>query len=266
MTNDDDVPVLVEARDQVMYVTLHRPRVLNAQNSAMRDALVAAYDQFEADEDLRVLVLRGAGRAFSAGADLKEFAGTSLDERAGTQHDAMAHFARLERVRKPVIACIHGYAVGGGLEIALCADLRIATEDALLGTPEARTNGGMPAVAVHRLARMIPHGEAMRIMLTSQPITGRRAYDIGLVQDLAHDADEMMDLAAAYAANIIECHPPSVAAIKSISRWSFLADVAESQRFAEQSRAFDTRGDDRHHTGADFLSRRSDQRRTEPGA
>jgi enoyl-CoA hydratase len=113
---------------------------------------------------------------------------------------------------------------------------------------------------------MIPHGEAMRIMLTSQPITGRRAYDIGLVQDVVRDPDEMMTLAEAYASNIIECNPPSVAAIKSISRWSFLADVAESQRFAEQARPFKERGPDRRETGADFLSRRSAERRTEPGA
>ena len=99
------------------------------------------------------------------------------------------HFDRLEHVRKPVIACIHGYTVGGGVEITLCADIRLATEDALLGTPEPRSNGGMPGIAVHRLAQLVPHAEAMRIMLTLQPITGRRAYDVGLVRELAADVD-----------------------------------------------------------------------------
>ena len=151
----------------------------------------------------------------------------------------MEHFARLERVRKPVIVCIHGFAVGGGLEVALCADIRIATEDALLGTPEARTNGGMPGIAFHRLARLIPHGEAMKIMLTSQPLSGRRAYDIGLVQDVARDEDEMMQIAARYVGEVSECNRSSITTIKRIARWSYLDDVASSIRFGEHTQTTD---------------------------
>lgn len=250
MSKDEPV-ILIETRAHRMYITLNRPEALNAQNDAMRLALIDAYDRFDGDDDLAVLILRGAGRAFSAGADLKEHVPGPSGE--PFQPKGNQHFDRLERLRKPTIACIHGHAVGGGLEIALCADIRIATEDAQLGTPEPRTNGGMPGIAVYRLSRMIPHGEAMRIMLTSRSISGTRAFDIGLVQDLAPDIDAAMQLADQLADQIIECNPGSIATIKQIASWKLVNDIAESRRFAEQARRDEGRGD---RSGADYLARR----------
>ena len=142
----------------------------------MRDALVAALDRFEADDDLRVAVLRGAGRAFSAGADLKEQAERPRDGRTRRRNSdaTWIHFDRLWRTDKPVIAAMHGYAVGGGFELAQLCDLRVATVDAQLGQPEPRTIGGIGGVAVHHLHHLMAHGEAMRIHLTGRPITGER--------------------------------------------------------------------------------------------
>jgi enoyl-CoA hydratase/carnithine racemase len=241
--------VLVEARDRKMFITLNRPEVLNAQNDALRIGLVDALDRFEADPDLGVALLFGNGRAFSAGADLKE-----VKSEAEGYRSSNVHFDRLDSCLKPVIACIHGYAVGGGLEVALCCDIRIATEDALLGTPEPRTIRGAPAIAVHRLARMIPMGEALKLMLTSQPITGRRAYDIGLVQELAPDVESLRPVAERMADEILDCSPSAIVGIKRVVRNPLDSEIATTQRLV--SAGLIELGDGRHGDRASYLEQR----------
>jgi enoyl-CoA hydratase/carnithine racemase len=220
--------VLVEVRDRKMYITFNRPEVLNAQNDAFRFGLIDAIDRFEADPDLGVALLCGSGRAFSAGADLREVKSEDAGRRTGN-----LHFDRLDRCRKPLVACIHGYAVGGGLEVALCCDIRLATEDALLGTPEPRTIGGAPMIAVHRLARMIPMGEALKLMLSSQPITGRRAYDIGLVQEAVADLEELRGAAERLADQILECNPVALVGIKQVVRTPMEIEMAGTRRMVD---------------------------------
>ncbi len=255
---DEDSPVVVATRDHKMYITLNRPGSLNAHNEAMRRELIAAYDRLDADDDLLVGIIDGAGRAFSAGADLKEQSRQDPVEPFSTSGMPNNHYARLDQVRKPVLACIHGYAVGGGLEVALCCDIRLATEDALLGTPEARTQGGLPGVAVHRLAQVIPKGEALKIMYSSQPISGRRAYEIGLVQELAPDKPSMMAAADRLADEIVECNPASILVIKEVATWLHAQGIAASQQFMTSAgaRIPTVRGSRR---GADFLADRSKQ-------
>jgi len=230
----DSEPIQLEVRDRVLLITLNRPNALNAQNQALRDRLVDALDRLDSDEELRVGVIRGAGRAFSAGADLKE--GPAGSGTAGAELDRVAmfrHFTRLDATRKPLIAVVHGWTVGGGLELALCCDLRVAAADARFALPEPRTIGGVPAVAVHRLANMIPMGEALRLLLTSQPIDAARAHAIGLVQELATDVDAALEVALQLAAQITECDARAVAAAKQIARWHLTADAAVSGRFAD---------------------------------
>ncbi len=230
----DEEPIQLEVRDGVLVITLNRPDALNAQNQAMRDRLVDALERLDDDDELRVGVIRGAGRAFSAGADLKEGAGTIDSGRPELDRAALVrHFTRLAATRKPLIGAVHGWVVGGGLELALCCDLRVAAVDARFGLPEPRTIGTVPAIAVHRLPRMIPAGEALRLLLTSQPIDATRAHAIGLVQELAPDADAALDVALQLAAQIIECDPDAVAAAKQIARWHLTADIAVSGRFAD---------------------------------
>jgi enoyl-CoA hydratase/carnithine racemase len=216
-------PVLVEVGDQRMYITLNRPEVLNAQNQPMRDALVAALDRFEADDDLRVAVLSGAGRAFSAGADLKEIpdrphggGGGRAGSRGGER--SWIHFDRIWHTDKPVIAALHGYAVGGGFELAQLCDIRIATADALLGQPEPRTIGGIGGIAIDHLHHLIPRGEAMLIHLTAEPITGERAYQIGLVQRVVADQPELRAAADALADSIVKCSPAALTKLKQSVR------------------------------------------------
>lgn len=258
MTDTDD-PLLVETRDGRMILTLNRPEALNAQTDAMRLALLEAYDAFDADDGLSALILRGAGRAFSAGADLKESgpADPTPWEATTRHHLGMVHFERLEQVRKPTIACMQGYAVGGGLELALCADIRIATLDARLGTPEPRTFGGKPGVALHRLTRLIPHGEAMRILVTSQPIDAERAYQIGLVQELATDVDDMARIADEMVDQILECSPSAIKSIKQVARWGYGVATAQSRFFGEHTRDPEWERAD-HGAGMDYLANRDE--------
>ena len=200
-----------------MYLTLNRPDVLNAQNQPMREALVDAFDHFERDDELRVAILSGAGRSFSAGADIKEAVARGSHPTRDTD-PTLVHFDRLWALDKPVIAAIHGFAVGGGFELAQLCDVRIATRDARLGQPEARTIGGVGGVAIRHLDRLVGRGETLHIHLTAQPITGERAYQLGLVQRLVDDAAELRAAADALAAEMIACSPFALARIKQLVR------------------------------------------------
>ena len=221
----DEEPIQLEVRDAVLVITLNRPRALNAQNQAMRDRLVDALDRLDDDDPLRVGIIRGAGRAFSAGADLKEVADHGGDRSDVDRAVLQRHFARLDATRKPLIAVVHGWTVGGGFELALCCDLRVAAADARFALPEVRSVGSVPAIAVRRLARMIPAGEALRLLLTSQPIDAARAHAIGLVQEVADDADAAFDVARQLAAQIAECDADALAAVKEIVRSQLVRDI-----------------------------------------
>jgi enoyl-CoA hydratase len=212
-------PVLVEARAQRLYVTLNRPEVLNAQNQAMRVGLVDAINRFEGDDELRVMILTGAGRAFSSGADIKEL--NELLEGAPRRETVGAtriHFDRLWQAEKPIIAAIHGYAVGGGFELSQLCDIRVASEDAWFGQPEPRTTGGLGSYAVRHLHHLIPRGEAMLIHFSAQPISAERAYQIGLVQRLAPTKVEMLAEADAIAEDMLACSDASLRRIKKVVR------------------------------------------------
>ncbi|MBI2370789.1 MAG: enoyl-CoA hydratase/isomerase family protein [Deltaproteobacteria bacterium] len=175
--------ILYEKREGVAFLTLNRPQALNARNRQMRREMVAALQDARADEGVRVLILTGAGdRAFSVGRDLKEAAqeSGSLVEgrRARHQENDTLVLATLD---KPTIAAIHGYALGGGCELALACDIRVASEDAQLGLPEV-SRGMIPGSGgTQRLPRLVGMGRALELILTGEPVDAREAYRIGLV-------------------------------------------------------------------------------------
>jgi enoyl-CoA hydratase/carnithine racemase len=175
--------LLYDVRDGIAFVTLNRPEVLNALNLAMRDELWAALEAIEADPDVGVVLFRGAGeRAFSAGADISEF-GTS------PSYDA-ARRARLERdlwgrmlhFDKPIIAAIHGYALGAGCEMTMYCDLRLASDDARFGLPETSLGYLPTAGGSQTLPRFIGQGRALDMILSAEPISAAQAFECGLVQ------------------------------------------------------------------------------------
>lgn len=182
--------LLYEVRDQVAWLTFNRPEAMNAINQAMAREIIRVAEGVQEDEDVRVLILKGAGeRAFSAGMDLKERAQgrapTFLERRAqkiGAQIQTQTR--AIAAISKPTIAAIRGYAIGGGLEIALSCDLRLATEDSRLGLAEVKRGLIPGAGGTQRLARLVGLGKALEMCLTGETVDGKEALRIGLVNQL----------------------------------------------------------------------------------
>ena len=206
--------VLYEKRERIAYVTINRPEAMNAINREVREGLARAFEDFRQDNDAWVAILTGAGeKAFSAGADLK-YRATEADEQALRRpHGSGAHV--LDRCWKPIIAAVNGYAVGGGLEIALRCDIIVAAEHARFGLPEARRGLLADAGGVVKLPRRIPYHLAMGMILTGKFISAQEAYRIGLINEVV-PMDELLPTAERWAEEILECAPLAVQAAKQV--------------------------------------------------
>lgn len=209
--------LLYEVRDGVALVTLNRPDRMNTLGGSMKADLRAVFgERIREDRAVRAVVLTGQGeRAFCAGADIKERAATRLPlpDYHQKQRDTHELFRMIETVEKPVIAAINGVALGGGLELALCADIRIAASHARLGLPEARI-GALPAAGgTQRLPRLVGAGWAKQLMLTCDAIDAEQALRIGLVTEVT-EPDRLMDTALGMAARIAANAPLSLRFIK----------------------------------------------------
>ena len=174
--------VLYEARDGVAWMTLNRPAVHNAIDLELRDALWALLDAAEADDDVGVVIFRGAGgQAFSAGADISEFGTAPSYTAARSSRLERDLWGRILHFTKPTVAAIHGYALGAGCELSLLCDFRIAAEDARIGLPEAKLGYIPTAGGTQTLQRTIGRGRALDMLLSAEPISAQTALDYGLV-------------------------------------------------------------------------------------
>jgi dehydration protein DpgD len=211
--------VRYEKRDHVAYVTLNRPDVLNAMDLAMHEELAEIWDDFEADDNLWLGVLTGAGdRAFSVGQDLKE-----LDRRNRTEEEPSTFGSRgkpgwprlTERftLTKPLLARVNGYALGGGFELVLACDIVIAADNAVFGLPEARLGLVPGAGGVFRLVRQIPARQALGHLLTGRQMTAAQAWDMGLINEVV-PADRLDACVDGWVRDISSCAPLAVRAIK----------------------------------------------------
>jgi enoyl-CoA hydratase/3-hydroxypropionyl-coenzyme A dehydratase len=190
----------------IVRLTLNRPEKLNAVNLAMRDELWEALGAFRDDPDARVLILRGAGDAFSAGADISDF-GTapSYVEARRARHERDL-WSLLLHLRKPAIAAVHGYALGAGCEMALLCDLRVAADDARFGLPEVSLGYIPSAGGTQTLPRTVPPGVALHMILTGDPIDAQEAYRCKLVQRVV--PRDQLDAAADEWARALAARPP----------------------------------------------------------
>jgi enoyl-CoA hydratase len=205
--------VIYEKKDQVAVVTLNRPKVLNAMNKQLWLDLREAFLAARADDEVRVVILTGQGRAFSTGADLKD----SKDRTLGQYRDYLNHLQEMSRLilrfEKPTIAAVNGYALGSGYELALACDLRVAAEGARFGSPEAKVSSSVTGGAMRLLPLLVGPGKAKELLFTSETIDGREALRIGLVNQVVGD-DRLMPAALEMARKIVPNSAFSIRLIK----------------------------------------------------
>jgi enoyl-CoA hydratase len=244
--------VRVEKNGMVATVTLDRPKVLNALNAATFAELSSVFDELEKDAAVRVVLLTGAGeRAFAAGADIRELA--LAEDGAGKAFAlrGQAVFRKIETLSKPVIACVRGFALGGGCELAMACTLRIAGDDAKFGQPEVKL-GVVPGYGgSQRLPRLVGRGAALKLLLTGAIIDAREALRIGLVDEVVA-AGELMQRAEALANEMAAQAPLAIAEtlrlvdegldlpldlalLREADRFGYLCDTADK---AEGTSAF----------------------------
>jgi enoyl-CoA hydratase/carnithine racemase len=227
--------VRVERLGAVALVTIARPEAANAIDAATHEELTGTWPGLERDDSVRVIVLTGGGaKAFCTGADIVNFLPYLGDLIAQGQDPE--HFCGLTMtpLRKPIIAAINGAALGGGLELALACDLRIASDNATFGLPEPRIGLIAGAGGVTRLARAVPEAIAMDMLLTGRIIDARRAYEIGLVSEIA-PAGKLLERVLDAARLIAENGPIAVRQTRDTilrSRRSSLADALSQERAA----------------------------------
>ena len=202
--------ILYEKKAQLAYITINRPEVLNALNMATMEELRAAFTAARDDAEVRVVLLTGAGeKAFVAGADINELARHNPVEAKEYTHRGQSVLDLIENLGKPVIACINGFALGGGCEIALACTMRLASENAKLGQPEVKL-GIIPGYGgTQRLPRLVGKGAAMQLVLTGETISAQEALRIGLVNEVV-PAGELIARAEAIAHKIIANAPLAV--------------------------------------------------------
>ena len=203
--------VLMDVTDGILTVTLNRPKARNAANKALAEGVAAAMDRLDSDDSIRVAILTGAGDTFCSGMDLKAFVTGETPNVEGRG------FAGLTEAtpRKPLIAAVEGYALAGGLELAISCDLIVAADDAKFGIPEVKRGLAAAAGGLIKLPRQIPKRLAMELALTGDFIGAQRAYDIGLINEVV-PAGTALDAAKALAARIVANGPLAVAISKQV--------------------------------------------------
>jgi enoyl-CoA hydratase len=202
--------LLFDKKDAIAYVTINRPKVLNALNSATMQELRSVFTELKDDRAIRAVILTGAGeKAFVAGADIGELNKNNAVEAKEYTHRGQAVLDLIETLGKPVIACINGFALGGGCEIAMACTMRLASENAKIGQPEVKL-GIIPGYGgSQRLPRLVGKGIAMQLLLTGEMISAQDAHRIGLVNEVL-PAGQLIARAEAIAQAIIKNGPLAI--------------------------------------------------------
>jgi enoyl-CoA hydratase len=247
--------LLVERSDRIAIVAVNRPDKRNALSSVVRRELVSVFDQLRADADTRVVILTGAGdKAFIAGADIAEFAQrTPLEQRATMTGRVM--FEEIADFPKPTIAMINGFALGGGCELALACDLRVAARSARLGQPEIKLGIIPGGGGTQRLPRLVGFGNALRLIYTGELITAEEAQRIGLVEMVLDDAElkpRTLELARTIAAH----SPVALQLAKSAVRAALEAPLSAGLRYERELFITAFASEDKREGVAAFLEKR----------
>jgi enoyl-CoA hydratase len=247
--------LLIEKNGYVSTVTINRPDKLNALNEPTRYELVQALDELQSDDDVRVAVLTGAGeKAFIAGADIKDFEGRSpIDQFKAMKESGL--FDKAEDFTKPLIAAINGFCLGGGCELAMACDIRVASEKAKLGQPEINLGIIPGGGGTQRLPRIVPLGSAYKLLYTGEMIKADEAYRIGLVDELV-SPEGLMERVAELAATIAEKSPVALALIKEAVKASKRTSLDEGLRVESALFAMSFSSEDKTEGIDAFLNKR----------
>ncbi|MEU1997785.1 enoyl-CoA hydratase [Nocardia gamkensis] len=220
--------ILLERKGRVGWITLNRPKALNALNAQVLDDIIAALDELEHDDAIGAIVITGSERAFAAGADIKEMQPKSYMDMF--MDDYFARWDRLAQFRKPTIAAVAGYALGGGCELAMICDVLLAADTAKFGQPEIKL-GVIPGIGgSQRLTRAIGKAKAMDLVLTGRNMDAEEAERAGLVSRIV-PAAELLDTAAEVAETIASMSLPVAMIAKEAVNRSFETTLAEGLRF-----------------------------------
>jgi enoyl-CoA hydratase len=220
--------VLTSAEDGVLVVTLNRPEAKNAANKALAEGVAAAMDELDGNDELRVAILTGAGGTFCSGMDLKAFVSGETPFVAGRGFAGLTESSP----RKPLIAAVEGYALAGGLELAISCDLIVAADNAMFGIPETKRGLAAAAGGLLKLPRQIPTRVAMELALTGDFITAQRAHELGLINHVV-PAGTALEAAKALAAKIAANGPLAVAASKQVILQQ--PDWSQGEMFGKQN-------------------------------
>ncbi len=224
--------ILTSTEDQIGIVTLNRPTVLNALSHDLMDELVKALEEFDRDDNIRVIILTGSERAFAAGADIKEMS----DETTISimNKDRFATWDRVRCTKKPIIAAVSGFALGGGCELVMTCDMIVASETAQFGQPEINIGVIPGAGGTQRLTRVVGKHKAMEIILTGRSITAHEAHAMGLVNRVV-PVELYLDEAKALAKEIAKKSPVAVKLAKEAILKAFDGSLMEGLEFERKN-------------------------------
>jgi len=221
--------IIVETRAPVGLITLNRPKAMNALNSALMDELAQAVDAFEADDEIGAIVVTGNEKAFAAGADIKEMQSKSYMD-VYMEDFITRQWERVSTCRKPVIAAVAGYALGGGCELAMMCDIIIAADNAKFGQPEINIGAFPGAGGTQRLTKFVGKSKAMEMVLTGRMMDAEEAERSNLVSRIVPVAD-VIDEAVNVAKTIAEKSRPAVMLAKESVNRAYETTLAEGVRF-----------------------------------
>ncbi len=245
--------ILVEVEAPIATVTLNRPKVLNALSPDLIREVSVALSEFEADENVRAVVLTGGPKVFAAGADISDMADrTSVDQ---LRRDQTGRWAVIAAFTKPLVAAVNGYALGGGCELALMCDLIIAGDTARLGQPEINLGIIPGAGGTQRWPRTAGKYVAMEAMLTGAPVTARRAFELGLVNKVV-PAEMTIEVAKRMARQLAEKAPLAVRMAKEAVLHAFESPLAEGLASERKSFYFLFSSEDQKEGMHAFLEKR----------
>jgi len=225
----EDLVLVDKKPSKVAVLTLNRPKALNALSDSLMTQLVAKLEEIDTDKDVKAVVVTGTGKAFAAGADIKE-----MNSREGypevREQNMLAHWSKVSSIRKPIIAAVNGFALGGGCELAMSCDIILASEDAKFGQPEIKL-GTIPGVGgTQRLIRAIGKSKAMELVLTGDMLTAEQAEKAGLVARVI-SKDALLDEAVKTAEKIASFSTPVVVLAKECVNMAEELSLTDGLRF-----------------------------------